>query len=75
MPERDRPAAAIRIDHLILDVPGVSADQAPALARAIGQHIAGLGLIGPQRDVLLQLEGDGNVAERIAAALRTEFSR
>jgi hypothetical protein len=76
MPDSAGKATGVRIDHLILDVPGLSAAAAPALARAIGRRIAELGLAGEQRVTRVLLdEGDTDVTERIAAALRAEFSR
>jgi hypothetical protein len=76
MPDSADPGSGVRIDRLILEVPGLTAADAPALAGAIGRRIAELGLTGERSAAHVLLDDSAeNVVERIAAALRAEFSR
>ena len=58
------------IDRLVLDIPGIDAEQARTIARELGIRLAGAGLAGVHDAVAVDLEGDGDLPARIAAALR-----
>jgi hypothetical protein len=76
MPEASTAPELIQIDRLVLDLPGLEASRVPALALEIARRLAQLGLAREQGNITLALDTDaGDVAGRIAAALRTEFSR
>ncbi len=75
MPDSARTPGTIRIDRLILEVPGIGAAEAAGIARELSRTIAQLGLEGVQRDqVVLEYDG-GDPLVRLTALLRTEFSR
>lgn len=76
MPETATAPGAIHIDRLVLEIPGLEASQVPALALEIGRRLAQVGIAGDRGSVSVTLDGgDAHVAQCIAAALRTEFSR
>ena len=78
MPEASTAPELIQIDRLVLDLPGLEASRVPALALEIARRLAQLGLAREQGNITLTLDADadaGDVVGRIAAALRTEFSR
>jgi hypothetical protein len=66
--------AEVRIDRLVLDIPGLDPLQARELARAIGERLARAGISGrhPRIGVTLGPVGgsQAELAARIAAALR-----
>ena len=59
----------IAIDRLILDIPGIDAGQARTIAQALGIRLAATSLRGQHRHIGIDLDGDGDLAARIAAAL------
>jgi hypothetical protein len=76
MPESAAPPESVRIDRLVLDLPGLQASRVPQLALEIARRLTQVGLAGECGSVNVTLDGPGgDVADRIAAALRAEFSR
>ncbi len=68
-----RKGAEVRIDRLVLDIPGLDPARAAPLARAIGERLAALGLSGDHGGFVLALGpvgGEDDLAARIVAALR-----
>jgi len=61
---------AVVIERLVLDIPGVDAARARTIARELGIRLAAAGLRGTHDVVTVDLEGDGDLPTRIAAALR-----
>ena len=61
---------AVTIDRLILDIPGIDAGQARAIAEGLALRLGTAGLAGMHDSVTIELVGDQDLAVRIAAALR-----
>jgi hypothetical protein len=63
----------VRIDRLVLEIPGLDAAQARRLAFGIGERLAGAGLSGERAKIGITLgpssAGQGDLAGRIVAAL------
>ena len=66
-------AVDVKIDRLVLDIPGLDQAQAQALARDIGERLALSGLDGEHAVIGVTLgpvgSGQGDLAARISAAL------
>lgn len=61
---------AVTIDRLILDIPGIDARQAGAIAESLALRLSSAGLAGMHDSVTIELNGDHDLPARIAAALR-----
>jgi hypothetical protein len=71
-PSQDQPAA-VKIDRLVLDIPGLHPAQAEVLAKRIGEGLARAGLSGAHASIGITLGplgiGRDDLAARIVAAL------
>ncbi len=67
--------ADVKIDRLVLDIPGLDADGAARLAQEIGEHLALGGVAGDHSYVGVSVPaGKSDLAQRIAAALMERLS-
>lgn len=60
----------VTIDRLILDIPGIDAGRARAIAQGLALRLGTTGLAGTHGSVTIELDGDQDLPARIAAALR-----
>lgn len=69
---QDKPSE-VKIDRLVLDIPGLDPAQAKRLALEIGERLAGSGLAGDHANIGIALGSMGDnradLAARIVAAL------
>jgi hypothetical protein len=61
---------AVTIGRLVLDIPGIDADQARTIAEGLAIRLGTAGLAGMHDRVAVELDGDEDLPARIAAALR-----
>jgi hypothetical protein len=61
---------AVTIGRLVLDVPGIDADQARTIAEGLAVRLGTAGLAGLHDRVTIELDGDKDLPARIATALR-----
>lgn len=73
MSDQRPPAPEVKIDRLVLDIPGLDPADARALALAIGEGLANAGAKGAEASVSVPLASavgaTGDLAARIVAAL------
>ena len=55
----------VQIDRLVLDIPGLDAAQARALAFSIGERLAGAGLSGEHAKIEIDAWTNGRAGKRI----------
>jgi hypothetical protein len=59
----------VKIDRLVLDIPGIDAAAAQRLAAGIGEHLAQAGIEGTYPRIAITLEPGGDMMTKITAAL------
>jgi hypothetical protein len=59
----------VKIDRLVLDIPGLDAATAQRLATGIGEHLAQAGIEGTYPRLAITLDPGGDLAAQITAAL------
>jgi len=59
----------VKIDRLVLDIPGLDANAAQILAAGIGDHLAQAGIEGTYPRIAITLEPGGDMLAKITAAL------
>ncbi len=59
----------VKIDRLVLDIPGLDAAAAQRLAAGIGEHLAQAGIEGTYPRLAITLEPGGDMLAKLTAAL------